>query len=103
MRGAMRRPDKWIIRAAVFTALVLLGYAQACTRPGTLLLLKVNDAPASPTFPVPASAGVYFVNFTLGVPLGGKPLTIAPQAPHLTALTAGCSQVIVSFGAGAAA
>lgn len=84
----------------------------ACSTPGTVLSLEVNDVAATPTTTVPGSPGVYTVNFTVPVPLGGQPLPTAAPAPlnppsqplttlHTTALPVGCTQVIVSLGFGA--
>ncbi|MGI8549688.1 MAG: hypothetical protein ACR2PL_02660, partial [Dehalococcoidia bacterium] len=108
--------------------LVVQPFAAACTTPGSILSLTVNEIPAVQTTLVPANGGTYTVNFTLAVPLGGQPISTATQivpvlqpvatpnpssttnavsatpssAPlRTTQLVRGCTQVVVSFGFGA--
>jgi hypothetical protein len=92
--------------------LILLPFNAACTTPGTLLSLRVNEVSAVQTVSVPSSPGIYSINFTVPVPLGGQPLPTPTPAPlllpsqppttlHTTALATGCTQVIASLGAGA--
>lgn len=93
--------------------LILRPFNPACSTPGVTLSLRVNGIAAAQTTVVPGAPGTYNVNFTVPVPLGGQPiLTVTPVAPllvpaqppvtlHTTALSTGCTQVIVSLGSGA--
>ncbi|MGI8554182.1 MAG: hypothetical protein ACR2PL_25850, partial [Dehalococcoidia bacterium] len=108
--------------------LVVQPLAAACTTPGSILSLTVNDIPAMQTTFVPTNGGTYTVNFTLAVPLGGQPISTAtpivpvlqpvatanplpaanavsvipsPAPVRTTQLARGCTQVVVSFGFGA--
>jgi hypothetical protein len=80
---------------------VLTFFTAPCSQAGTVLQLRVNDVPALQTVALPSTSGTYLANFTVGIPLGGQPYTPPVPAPHITALSQGCSQVVLSLGAGA--
>lgn len=95
-------------------SLLLQPFVRLCSQPGTVLSLLVGSVYARESVNVPSTGGVYTVNFTVPVPLGGQPLPAAspvlpllqppPQAtpaPLARTLSAGCNLVAVSLGTGA--
>jgi hypothetical protein len=87
--------------AGNYRIMVLPFFSAPCQLAGTVLQLLVNGVAAQQTVALPSAPGTYVVNFSINVPLGGQPYTPPVPAAHITALNSGCSQVVLSLGAGA--